>query len=484
VRTSAEYREKLKSMRPNVYVGGRVIPRDDPIVRPGVNTIAYTFDAAGDPGLEPLVTAFSPIIDQKVNRFTHLHGSVDDLLAKVDMTRELCRRVGGCIQRCMGVDALNAIGVVSKEIDEARGTDYHLRFLDYVRYFQKNDLVGNAAQTDAKGDRSKRPHEQADPDLYLRVIEKRRDGIVVRGCKCHNTTGPYADEILVLPTRTLTSEEGDWAVAFAIPADTKGVKLICRATAPRPRKKLQAPYCDYGIVDSFTVFDDVFVPWERVFMCGEWEFAGRLALLFANYHRHSYCGCKPAVTDIIIGATALVAEFNGVGNAPHIREDLAHLMALAELVYAAGVASSVKGRHSSSGIYEPAFIYSNVGRCLAGENVYHEYNVLAATAGGLPATLPFEDDWLNPETAPYLEKYVMRKPGISPEDQHRLFRFISDFSCSALSGVWQYAGVHGGGSSVMERIAIRGQYDLRSRIDLVKYLAGIAAEPPPASRQP
>jgi len=473
IKTAEEYRERLKRMKPNVFIGGRLISRADPILAPAVNVIAFTFQAAPDPRFKHLVATTSHLNGEPINRFTHVHRSVDDLLKKLEMTRLLCQQVGGCIQRCMANDTLNAIGVVSKEIDDAKGTDYHQRFLKFLEHYQKNDLVGNAAQTDVKGDRSKRPHEQADPDLYLRVVERRREGIVVRGAKAHNTIGPYADELLVVPTRTLTKEEGDWAVSFAIPADTPGVKLVCRVTSPRPRVKYQAPFCTYGMADSLTIFDDVLVPWERVFMCGEWELAGRLALLFANYHRHTYCGCKPAVTDIIMGATALVADYNGVGNAPHIRDDITELMIIAELVYASGIAASVKGRATTSGIYEPAFLYSNTGRYLAGKNIYHEYDTLSATAGGLPATLPPEEDWLNPQTAPLLEKYIMRRPGVPAENQHRLFRFISDFSCSAYCGVTQYAGVHGGGSPVMEMIGIRSQYDLDYRKNLVRHLAGI-----------
>jgi 4-hydroxyphenylacetate 3-monooxygenase/4-hydroxybutyryl-CoA dehydratase/vinylacetyl-CoA-Delta-isomerase len=471
--TPEAYFERLKGYPKNVYVHGRLIGRDDPILLPGINCIQETYRAATDPEVKDLVVTHSHLTGEEISRYTHVHQSVDDLLKKQEMTRKLCQRVGGCIQRCMATDTLNAIGVVSKEIDDEKGTDYHKRFLEFLRYYQKNDLVGNAAQTDVKGDRSKRPADQKDPDLYLRVVKREKDGIIVRGAKVHNTMGPYSDEILVVPTRVMRPEEADYAVSFAIPTYTKGVKLICRVNNVRPRIEMKAPFNTLGMSDSFTVFDDVFVPWERVFMCGEWEFAGRLALLFANFHRHSYCGCKPAVTDIIMGATALVAEYNGVPNAPHIVDELTELMIIAELVYASGIAAAVKGRRTSSGIYEPASIYSNTGRYLAGKNIYHEYDILASTAGGLPATLPFEEDWLNPETKGYLEKYIMRNPEVSAENQHRLFRFLSDFSCSAWGGVWQYAGVHGGGSPIMEKIGIRSQYDLEEKKRIVKYLAGI-----------
>lgn len=474
LRTGDQYIEDLRRLKANVYCCGRKADRLDPVFRNAINCVRLSFDAAHDREFEHLVVTESPLVGEKINRFCNLHSSTEDLLKKQEMLRQLAPRAGGCVQRCMNNDMFNALGVVTREIDDAKGTDYHRRFTEYVKEFQRKDLVAAVAQTDVKGDRSKRPHQQADPDLYLRVVKKSKDGIAVRGAKVHITMAPYADEIIVAPTRTLTREEADWAVAFAVPADAEGLKLIARATSPRPRLHLKAPYNETaGWADSLVIFDDVFVPWERVFMCGEWDFGGRLALLFANYHRHSYTGCKPGVADIFMGAASLVAEYNGVENAPHIKDEITELIITAELIYASGIAASVKARKSSSGIFEPAFLYSNVGRYLAGKSIYHEYDVLASIAGGIPATLPFEQDWLNPETKGYLEKYIMRNPAISAENQHRLIRFISDFSVSAVCGVMQYAGVHGGGSPIMEKIGIRSQYDLEPKKRLVRHLAGI-----------
>ena len=476
LKTSEEYFERLKRMKPNVYAHGKKIGRDDPILELPINTLKFTFDAVNDPELKDMVVTHSHLTGEKINRFTSLNLSIEDLYTQQEMKRKCCHRVGGCTQRCMAVDTMNAIGVVTKEIDEAEGTQYHDNFIEFLKYYQANDLVGSTAQTDVKGDRKSRPSEQEDPDLYVHVVKKTNKGIVVRGAKNHITMGPYVDEHLVLPTRSMTKEEGDWAVSFAIPADTDGVRIISRIVTPRQRIDLKAPYNIYGVADSVVVFDDVFVPWDRVFMCGEWEFAGRLALTFAGFHRHSYCGCKPAVTDIIMGATALVAEYSGVGNAPHIVDELTELMIIAELVYASGIAAAAKATKTSSGIYTPMFVYSNTGRYLAGTNIYHEYDILASIAGGLPSTIPTEEDWLNPETGPDLEKYFRRKPGISAEKLHRIYRFISDFSCSAIGGWAQYAGVHGGGSPVMEKIGIRSEYDLESKKQIVKYLAGIEDE--------
>ena len=475
MRTFKEYQEKLKGMRKNVYMNGELVERDHPSLVRGQNIIAITFNAAQskDPELRKLATATSHLTGKTINRFAHVYQTEEDLLNKQKMIRRLGEKAGGCIQRCMGCDAINALYVTTKEIDGKYGTEYHERFKKYLAWYQENDLVGNAGQTDVKGDRSKRPSEQEDPDLYMRIVEKREDGIIVSGCKAHNTIAPYADEIIVVPTRAMKESDGDWAVAFAMPADAEGITLINRPSFPEGRIELHAPYNQFGISDTMSVFDHVFVPWERVFMCGEADFGGRLALAFANNHRFSYCGCKPAITDVFIGATALAAEFNGVGKASHIQTELAELMATAELVYAAGIAASVTASTSPSGAKEPNFLYSNCGRYHAGVNIMHEYETLIAVAGGFPATIPFEGDWINPATKDYLEKYVMRNPEISAEDQHRLFRFLNDFTVSRWCGMEQYAGVHGGGSPIMEQIGIRTNYDLESKKNIVRNLAGI-----------
>ncbi len=468
-----QYRERLKSMRSNVYMGGSLIERTDSRLQPGINLIEQTYRWAQEPELETLLTATSHLTGEKINRFCHIHRSSDDLLKKQEMTRKICQKVGGCMQRCMGIDALNGLSVVTKEADDAMGTEYHHRLEEFLKHFQKNDLVGNCAQSDVKGDRSLRPHQQDDPDLYLRVVEKKKDGIVVRGCKAHNSGAPFCDEIIAVPTRLMTEQDSDWSVAFAIPADTKGIKQIVRFTTPRERKYLKTPMHQYGIADSMTVFDDVFVPWDRVFLCGEPLFAGMAAAMFATYHRHSYSGCKPAVTDIMMGAASLVADYNGIADASHVKDKLSDLITVAELCYSAGIAAAVKATKSSSGTYIPDIVYTNVSRYHAGMNIYHEYEILADLAGGLPATLPYEDDFFSSETKEHLEKYIMRRSGVSAEEQHRCFRFLSDILCSSLSGMAQVGGLHGGGSPIMEKIAIRNQYDLEEKKNIVKRLAGI-----------
>lgn len=481
--TCDEYIKRLKKKRPNVYMGGEKVDRMNEVFRPGINTICLTYEQAHDPEYEDICTAKSHLTGDKINRFCHIHQSKEDLLKKQELVRSLCRLSGGCIQRCMGNDAINALSIVTKEIDMKYNTNYNQRFINFLKYFQENSLVGNCAQTDVKGDRTRRPHEQEDLDLYLRVIEKRDDGIVVRGAKAHNTTAPYADEIIAVPTRNLTKEEGDWAVAFAIPADHEGVKLVCTPMGILQHKILKNNYATYaGGADSLTIFDDVFVPSERIFMCGEWEFGRKLALHFANFHRHSYTGCKPGVTDVLCGTAALVAEYNNIEHATHVREKLSEYVGLSELVYSAGVASAIYAKKSSAGTYFPDPACTNAGRRIAGENIYHEYENLVDLAGGLAATLPKEEDFAAKETGELLKKYIRRNPKISSEDVQRCFSLVKDIAALA-SGYWQIGGLHGGGSPIMETIVMMAQYKLEPLKDIARYLAGIGGKPSRIKRE-
>lgn len=473
MRSADDYIYDLYKMKPNIYIDGKRVDRRDNRLQGGIRVISKTFELAEHPDYKNLIVTKSHIIGKKINRFTHIAQNSNDLLTKQKMIRRLCHLTGGCIQRCMGCDAINALSIVTYLVDMSFGTEYNKRFINYLRYFQENDLTAACAQTDVKGDRSKRPHEQEDPDMYLRIVDKRSDGIIVRGAKNSITMASYADEIIVIPTRAMTERDRDWSISFAIPADDDGVKLITRATAMRPRRELEAPISHVGVGDSMIIFDDVFIPWDRVFLCGEYEYATMLAHLFALYHRHSYTGCKPAATDIIMGTAALIAEYNGVKDKWHIRSKLAELASIAELVYAAGVASALEGEKTPSGTFMPNVIYANVGRRYAGKNYYHELEILADVAGGLAATLPYEGDFLNPETRRYIEKYIKRKTDVPSEAVYRCYMLISDLLCSALGGVMAIAGVHGGGSPVMEDIAIWRSYNFDEKKEIAKYLAGI-----------
>lgn len=474
LRTKEQYFEKLFSMNPNVYIGGEKVSRNDPRLRPGLNVLGVTFDLAQDQKWNNVATAHSTLIDEEVNRWAHLPQNPYDLMQKQKLIRLAARRVGGCIQRCMGHDAINALAICTKEIDEAKGTNYHERFMNYLKDYQKNDLVGCCAQTDSKGDRLKRPSEQSNPDHYVHIVQERDDGIIVSGFKMSITQAAYADEILVIPTRALKADDRDFAVAFALPADWDNMHLITRPVWLRDKDDKNAPpFSKYGVSDSVIFFDNTFVPKERVFMCGEWEFGRRLALLFADSHRHSYSGCKPAVSDILCGAASLAAQANNIEKVPHVKEKLTEYAGAAELAYAAGIASAVFGEKTKSGVFFPNPIYANVGRRLTGELIYHEYNLLTEIAGGISVTLPFKEDFFAPETKEYLEKFIVRNPNLTADYSLKLWKFIEDISASPMTAWYEIAGVHGGGSPIMETIALSIEFDFETRKNLARYLAGI-----------
>jgi len=490
MRTFEQYYEDLKKMKHNIWIGEEIVGRDDPRIRGGMNIIKETFDHVNEEEFKDLCTATSHLTGKRINRFCHIHHSVDDLLKKQQMTRLLCHRVGGCIQRCMGIDAINALSVITYEVDQALGTDFYKRFEDYLKFFQENDLVASCAQTDAKGDRLKRPHEQEDPDQYLRVIETKEDGIIVRGCKICITNTAYADEFIAIPTRFMGPEDKDYAVAFALPSDWDRVKLLARPAWFRQSKYgLDAPGLNIGDVETMIIFDDVFVPNERVFLNGSVDsrqnpYAGFLALMFAHYHRHSYTGCKPAVSEVIGSAAALVAEYNGIEKTSHVRDKLSHIIGTAELVNAAGIASAYRAEKAPSGTFIPDEVLTNAGRRLAGEEIYNEYKILADLCGGFVAAMPFEGSFFAEDVGELAMKYLKRNPKIKPENILRCMRGIENMLVSDLAGVMQVAGLHGGGSPQMETITMMARYDLEKLKNIAKYLFGIRKTLPKYERPP
>jgi aromatic ring hydroxylase len=309
---------------------------------------------------------------------------------------------------------------------------------------------------------------------------------VVRGCKVHISEAAVADEILVTPTRALMAEDKDYAVSFAVPGDWDGVKQLLTIHNYRDRKYFPKGF-NAGSCDSYVIFDDVFVPWDRVFLCGENQHGGILALLFALFHRHSYSGCKPALGDLMLGTCALAADCNNIAKAKHVTDKLAEIIKVTELSYAAGFTASALGkpelyvpgkgfRPYGPGNMIPNSIYCNVGRCLTGEAVFHEQEILAEIAGGMPATFPYEGEFVNPEVKDFAYKYITRSPSMSPENQAQLWRHIGDIAISGKGGCSMYGALHGGGSPVMEKIAITSQYDIDARREMVRKIAGMTKD--------
>lgn len=479
VKTGREYVESLRERRIQVHLFGEKLenPVDHPIIKPSINSVAMTYDAANDPKYEDLTTATSHLTGEKINRFTHIHQSTLDLVKKVKLQRLLGQKTGICFQRCVGMDSLNALSSVTFDMDQKLGTTYYKRFIDYLKYVQRNDLVCCGAMTDPKGDRRLKPSEQADPDLYLRIIEQGDEGIIVRGSKVHQTGAVNSHEVIVMPTRTLREGESDYAVSFAIPSDTQGLIYIYGRQSCDLRK-LEGTEIDLGNArysgqEAMIIFDDVFVPWERVFMSGEYKFAWPLVNAFSAYHRQSYGGCKPGVGDVLIGAAATIAEYNGVAGASHIRDKIVEMNHLNETLYSCGIACSAEGHKTPSGTYLVNILLSNICKHNVTRFPYEIARLAQDIAGGLMATLPSEKDFKNPETRNYIAKYLKGEKETPTESRIRILRLIENISMGLGAVGYQIESMHGAGSPQAQRIMIEREINIDLKKKLAKHLAGI-----------
>jgi 4-hydroxybutyryl-CoA dehydratase/vinylacetyl-CoA-Delta-isomerase len=375
------------------------------------------------------------------------------------------------------MDSLNALSIVTFEMGQKLGTKYYERFAKYLKYVQQNDLVCCGAMTDPKGNRSLRPSEQADPDLYLRVVKEKADGIVVRGSKIHLTGAVNSHEIIVMPTRAMREEDKDYAVSFAIPSDTEGLVYIYGRQSCDLRKldgsEIDLGNARYGGQEAMIVFDDVFVPWERVFMKGEYEFAWPLVNRFSAYHRQSYGGCKAGVGDVLIGATATIAEYNGVAGASHIRDKIVEMNHLNETLYACGIACSAEGCKTSSGTYAVNTLLSNICKLNVTRFPYEIVRLAQDIAGGLMVTLPSEKDFKNPETGNYIAKYLKGAEEVQTESRLRMLRLIENMSMGLGAIGYQTESMHGAGSPQAQRIIIEREANIEEKKKLAKILAGI-----------
>ncbi len=477
--TGEQYIESIRKMHMQVYMFGKKVesPVDDPILRPSLNSVRMTYDLAQMPEYEDLMTAVSPYTGERVNRFTHIHQSTDDLIKKVKMQRLLGQKTAACFQRCVGMDAFNAVFSTTYETDKKYGTSYHENFRKFMTYCQDNDLTVDGAMTDVKGDRSKAPHAQEDPDLFLRVVERRPDGIVVRGAKMHQTGALNSHEIIVMPTQSMKPEDKDYAVSFAVPMDTKGIYMIIGRQSCDTRKlensDMDVGNAEFGGVEALTVFDDVFVPNDRIFLNGETEFAGVMVERFAGYHRQSYGGCKVGVGDVLIGAAAVAADYNGAAKASHIKDKLIEMTHLNETLYCCGIACSAEGHPTESGNYIIDLLLANVCKQNVTRFPYEIVRLAEDIAGGLMVTAPSEADFRDEKLGPVIDKYLRGVNTVSTENRLRIMRLIENMALGTAAVGYRTESMHGAGSPQAQRIMIARQGNLEHKKELAKKLAHI-----------
>jgi 4-hydroxybutyryl-CoA dehydratase / vinylacetyl-CoA-Delta-isomerase len=476
--TPQQYEKRLRQLKWVVYLFGERVknPVDHPFIRPSMLAVAKTYAMAQQPEHADLMTAVSHLDGRRINRFTHIHQNTSDLVKKTKMGRLMGAHTGCCFQRCVGMDALNALSIVTFDCDQTHGTEYHTRFNRYLAYVQENDLTCDGAMTDPKGDRSLPPHQQEDPDLYLRVVAEKDDGIVVRGAKVHQTGAVNSHEIIVMPTLSLRAEDRDYAIAFAVPSDTAGITYIVGRQSCDLRR-LETGSLDQGNIrfgghEALVVFDDVFVPNERIFLLREHDFAGPLVAYFAAYHRQSYA-CKTGVGDVVIGAAQTAAEYNGVEKASHIKDKIIEMNHLNETMFSCSLACAAEGQCKPSGTYLVDTLLANVCKQNVTRFPYEIARLAQDIAGGLMVTLPSEKDLKAPATGHWIEKYLKGRSDVPVENRLRILRLIENLTLGSAAVGYLTESMHGAGSPQAQRVMIARQVDLKAKQKRAKYLCGI-----------
>ena len=478
LKTPEEYLESIK--RPvNLYMFGEKVKEfwNHPIIKPSINTVMKIYELAKVEEFKDLMTTKSHLTGEIINRFTHIHQSIEDLIKKVKMQRLLGQQTACCFQRCVGFDTANALYSVTYEIDKKNNTNYHERFKKYWIEVQTQDLMVDGAMTDTKGDRSKRPIEQPDPDAYLHIVEENDDGIIVRGAKIHQTGFLNSHRAIIMPTLALRPGEEDYAVSFGVNTDEKGITLIYGRQSCDTRKMEDGKYdignFKFGGQEIFVVFDNVFVPKENIFMKGEIEFTGELVNRFAGFHRQSYGGCKVGVGDALIGATALISEYNGTEKASHVRDKLVEMTHLNETLYSCGIACSSLGFQREAGNYEMDMLLANVCKQNVTRFPYEIGRLAEDLAGGLICTMPSEADIKSEEVGPLIEKYLTTCEGICAEDRFKVLRFIENLTMGVASVSYRTESMHGAGSPQAQRIMIARQANLDKKKKIAKRILEI-----------
>lgn len=476
--TSEDYLNSLRGRKLKVFLMGERVeePVDHLMVRPSINAMAKTYDLALE---EPnLATEISPITGERVNRFLHIATSPEEVVMQNKMQRRLGQLTGTCFQRCVGMDALNALYSVTYEMDVQHHTRYHARLMEFIQKMQQHNYVVGGAMTDVKGDRSKSPSAQADPDMYLHVSKRTADGVYVRGAKAHQTGCINSHWLIVMPTMRLQVDEADYAIVGALPVDAGGITYVIGRQACDTRSlegEIDAGNAEFSGQEALVIFQDAFIPNELIFMNGETEFAAMLVERFTAFHRRSYV-CKSGVGDVLIGAAATIAEYNGVEKASHIRDKLVEMTHLNETIFATGIASSFQSHATPSGAYLCDELLANVCKQQVTRVTYEMARLAQDLAGGLLVTLPSEADYHNNEISPLLDKYLQGRADVPTENRIRILRLIENLTLGRNAVGYLTESLHGAGSPQTQRIQIQRQMQLDIKQRLAKKLAGIVEQ--------
>ena len=470
------YLKSISNRNLKIYLMGELVenPLDHPIIRPSIEAMAETYDLAVR---EPLLASVkSPYTGENINRFLHIAESSEDLFLQNKMQRKLGQLTGTCFQRCVGMDAFNALHSVTYEIDEKYSTEYHSNFVNFLTEMHKSNLVVGGAMTDVKGDRSKLPHEQEDEDLDLRIVDRNKDGVFVKGAKAHQTGCINSHWMVVMPTLRLTDKDKDYAIVGAIPVDADGITYIYGRQSCDTRSMEPGEY-DVGNKyfagqEAMVIFDNVFIPNKYIFMNGEFDFASMLVERFTTYHRRSYV-CKAGVGDVLIGAAATIAEYNGVEEASHIKDKIVEMNKLNETIYATGIASSLQGNITKSGNFINDDLLANVCKQHVTKETFEIGRIAQDLAGGLVGSMPSGIDFNEGAMSEDLKKYLKGKKDINSEDRVKILRLIENMTLGRNAVAYLTESLHGAGSPQAQRVQIRRGVDMEKKKEFAKKLSGV-----------
>ena len=474
LKSKDQYLESIRKLDADAYMRGKRISdvTRNGFTRLALNGIGQIYELSLDKKYETLLTRKTEV-GAKISAYCSIHRSKEDLVNRVRTARLICQKTGVCTaSRCCGWDALNALWYSTFEIDSRFGTDYHKRLKRYVARVQGKDLTFAGALTDAKGNRSLKPKHQPDRDMYLRMVDENRKGIVVRGAKSMIGGAIGSHEIIVQPGVGFSEAEREHAVAFAMPLNAEGIIQVVDMQ-PGGQAKLEEGFdkgnVSFGSSESLIVFDDVFVPRERVFMSGEYEYAAETVTKFVQLHRMVLGGCLAGCGDVLTGAAALLAEYNGLSR--QLSDRLAEMTYLSEALYAQALGSAHEGKGTPSGAWFPDPLLANVTKISVSRLPYEIQKIAEDIAGGIISCMPSELDLRNPKIGPLVEKYYRGIRGVSAEKRLRAAKLIQ--SMVAGPGRLGALCMHGGGSPAAAQMTIRQLADLESKKDMARKLAGI-----------
>ena len=470
-----DYINSLRNRGLKVYLFGEEVeePVDNKIIRPSINALVKTYDlAVSNPELAAVI---SPFTGEPVSRFLHVCLSAEDLVKQNKMQRKLGQLTGTCFQRCVGMDAFNALYSVTFEMDEELGTTYHSKMKGFLKTMHTYNYVVGGAMTDVKGDRSLAPHEQEDKDMFVHVTKRTEEGVYITGAKAHQTGCINSHYMMVMPTMRLGENDKDYAIVGAVSVEAEGITYIYGRQSCDTRSEegtIDVGNAQYGGQEAMVIFEEVFIPNNMIFMDGEYQYAAMLVERFTNYHRRSYV-CKSGVGDVLIGAAAAIAEMNGLTKASHIKDKLVEMTHLNETVYGTGIAASYQGYQTKSGNYMADDMLANVCKHHVTKLPFEISRIAQDLGGGLVSTLPSEKDLNHPVIGKLLKKYLRGKANVNTADRIRTLRLIENITMGSNAVGYLTESMHGAGSPQAQRIQIGRMMQLEYKKRLASIISGI-----------